>query len=151
MRILCAGLVLALLLAACGEKDPEAEKLINQIENSDKSLCFAKVTLVVNEMVAAVDAFATATDQATTAEQFAAGMQTLARATNEGWAKLQKLNDEMNKVGATQADADRLIAEPLTKALEVRDPAIEKGCEKWAETDVVQAALGALMAADEQK
>jgi hypothetical protein len=140
MRNLCAVLALCLLLTACGGEDPEAEQLLNQIENMDKNAAKAQVKVTVSGMVAAYDAFVAAAPKAASAEEYAGSIQDLAKAVKAGWTNLKKVES-----GIDEQAAETLIEGPLSAAIERMDKAMEATMPKWVESDAVQAALKELM------
>jgi ABC-type transporter Mla subunit MlaD len=137
------GLVLALGLVGCGDGgDEDGER---QTPAAKTDLDETRATIQRAEK--ATDAFVATANEAKTAEEFAAAIHELAPEWRACGEKLQKL---ILDLAAASGDAEAFNAEmnKIDPALARREAAFEAGCEKWAETDVVQEAIGTFLAAN---
>ena len=135
-RLALSGL-LCLLLAACGGDPNEA---LGGAE-------YKELEAVVAATNRAMEDFVAAAGKAENAEQFAGAVSKLAKQWGAAGRQIKVL---LGKVAILAPDEKRFndIVNRLDPAIAKREKALEAGCEKWAETDVVQKALGEYLEAN---
>jgi len=130
--------VLSLVGCGSGGDDPDAPT---------PEAKMARLEAAVAEGIEANQAFVAACEKAQSAEDFAAAIQAYAPAWNKCGVEVKRIMGELAIVGG-DADAFKATLDKLDPSLAKRETMIETCCEKWADTDVVQAAIKTFMDAN---